>query len=279
MKSSNPVFARSAEFNGRGGAVASDPSQWQVDLSGNPTHTERGTGTGRMTMDSVVEKTGITLLVLAVAAGITWVMIGDLGNDATASDAYGRAFQFAIGGALIGLVLAMVNSFKKVISPALVLAYAVFEGVFVGAFSKVIAAYVGDASIVFQAIVGTMVAFGGTLAAYKFFNIQVTDKFRKIVMISVFAFVGATLLNMLLSWTGVVDDGGIRGFNTLGLLVSCAAVVLAVFMLILDFDYIEQGVAAGLPERESWRAAFGLTVTLVWLYIEILRILAILRGD
>ncbi len=83
----------------------------------------------------------------------------------------------------------------------------------------------------------------------------------------------------MLSLTGVVDDGGIRGFNTLGLLVSCRCVVLAVFMLIMDFDYIEQGVAAGLPERESWRAAFGLTVTLVWLYIEILRILAILRGD
>jgi len=277
MKSSNPVFARSAEFNGRGGAIANDPSQWQVDLGGSPTHTERGAG--RMTMDTVVEKTGITLLVLVVAAGITWVMVGDLGADTTASDAYGRAFTYAIGGALIGLVLAMVNSFKKVVSPALVLAYAVFEGVFVGAFSKVIAAYVGDASIVFQAVVGTMVAFGGTLAAYKFFNIQVTDKFRKVVMISVFAFFGATVLNMILSWTGVVDDGGIRGFNTLGLLVSCAAVVLAVFMLILDFDYIEQGVAAGLPERESWRAAFGLTVTLVWLYIEILRILAILRGD
>lgn len=278
MKSSNPVFARSAEFNGRGGAIANDPSQWQIDVNGSPTHTERGTG--RMTIDTVVEKTGITLLVLAVTAGITWVLVGDLTPDnPTASDAYGRAFTYAIAGAMIGLVLSLVNSFKKVVSPALVLAYAVFEGVFVGAFSKVIAAYVGDASIVFQAIAGTMVAFGGTLAAYKFFNIQVTNRFRKVVTISVFAFVGATLLNLVLSWTGVVDDGGIRGFNTLGLLVSCAAVVLAVFMLILDFDYVEQGVAAGLPERESWRAAFGLTVTLVWLYIEILRILAILRGD
>jgi len=278
MKSSNPVFARSAEFNGRGGAVASDPSQWQVDLNGSPTHTERGAG--RMTIDTVVEKTGITLGILALAAGITWVLIGDLTTiDPTASDAYGRAFTFAIGGAIIGLVLSLVNSFKKVISPALVIAYAVFEGVFVGAFSKVIAAYVNDTSIVFQAIAATMVAFGGTLAAYKFFNIQVTDKFRKVVTISVFAFVGATLLNLLLSWTGVVDNGGIRGFNTLGLVVSAVAVVLAVFMLIMDFDYVERGVEAGLPERESWRAAFGLTVTLVWLYIEILRILAILRGD
>jgi uncharacterized YccA/Bax inhibitor family protein len=282
MKSSNPVFTRSAEFNGTGStATATNPSQWQIDLNGSPsspTHTERGAG--RMTFDTVVEKTAITLGVLVAAAAVTWVLVGDLTPDnPTASDAYGNAFKFAIGGALIGLVLSLVNSFKKVVSPALVLAYAVFEGVFVGAFSKVIAAYVGDASIVFQAVVGTMVAFGGTLAAYKFFNIQVTDKFRKVITISIFAFVGATVLNLLLSWVGVVNNGGIQGFNTLGLVFSAAAVVLAVFMLILDFDYVEKGVAAGLPERESWRAAFGLTVTLVWLYIEILRILAILRGN
>jgi len=281
MKSSNPVFARSAEFNGRGGATAAnDPSQWQVDLNGSPSPTHTEPGTGRMTLDSVVEKTGITLGVLIAAAAVTWIAIGDLSTyNATESDAYGKAFTFAIVGAIVGLVLSLVNSFKKVISPALVLGYAVFEGVFVGAFSKVIAAYVGDTSIVFQAVVGTMVAFGGTLAAYKFFNIQVTDKFRKVVTISIFAFVGATLLNLVLSLTGVVDNGGIRGFNTLGLIVSAIAVVLAVFMLILDFDYVEKGVEAGLPQRESWRAAFGLTVTLVWLYIEILRILAILRGD
>jgi uncharacterized YccA/Bax inhibitor family protein len=281
MKSSNPVFARSAEFNGRGGAIANDPSQWQVDLSGNPTHTERGTGTGRMTIDSVVEKTGITLGLLALSAAVTWFLIGDL-NDADISKAdaaQGTAYALAMGGALIGFVLAMVNSFKKVISPPLVLAYAVVEGVFIGAFSKVIATYVNDPTIVFQAVLGTVIAFFGTLAAYKFFNIQVTDRFRKVVTIAMFSVVGVLLANFVLSLTGVLDNGGLRGFNTLGLLVSCALVVLAVFMLIMDFDYVEQGVAAGIPERESWRAAFGLTVTLVWLYIEILRILAILRGD
>jgi uncharacterized YccA/Bax inhibitor family protein len=278
MKSSNPVFARSAEFNGKGGtATATNPSQWQIDLNGEgppPTHT--GSGTGRMTLDNVVEKTAITLGVLIAAAAVTWIASGDLGADGSAAN---KAYGLAMAGAIIGLVLSLVNSFKKVISPGLVLAYAVFEGVFVGAFSKIIAAWVGDPSIVFQAVVGTMVAFGGTLAAYKFFNIQVTDKFRRVVTISIFAFVGATVLNLILSWTGVVDNGGIRGFNTLGLIVSAVAVVLAVFMLILDFDMVERGIAGGLPERESWRAAFGLTVTLVWLYIEILRILAILRGN
>ena len=277
MKSSNPVFARSAEFNGRGGAIANDPSQWQVDLNGSPTHTQPGTG--RMTIDSVVEKTAITLGLLTVAAAVTWFAIGDVIDPSTGEAVMGKAATFAMAGALIGFVLAMVNSFKKVVSPALVLAYAVFEGVFIGAFSKVIAAYVGETSIVFQAVLGTVVAFGGTLAAYKFFNIQVTDKFRKIMMISGFAIVGVLLINMVLSLTGVFESGGLRGFNTLGLLVSCALVVYATFCLILDFDYAEKGIQAGLPERESWRVAFGLTVTLVWIYIEILRILAILRGD
>jgi uncharacterized YccA/Bax inhibitor family protein len=279
MKSSNPVFARSAEFNGRGGAVANDPSQWQVDLSGSPTHTERGTG--RMTIDTVVEKTAITLGLLTLSAAVTWFLIGDLNSaDISKADAaQGTAYAFAMGGALIGFVLAMVNSFKKIISPALVLAYALVEGVFIGAFSKVISSYVNDPAIVFQAVLGTVIAFFGTLAAYKFFNIQVTDRFRKVVTIAMFSVVGVLLVNMVLSLTGVFDNGGLRGFDKLGLLVSCALVVLAVFMLIMDFDYVEQGVAAGLPERESLRAAFGLTVTLVWLYIEILRILAILRGD
>jgi uncharacterized YccA/Bax inhibitor family protein len=281
MQSNNPVFARNDGFNGRGGAVATRPSEWKLDLDrpDSPTHTERGAG--RMTLDSVVEKTAISLGLLVVAAAASWFFIGDLAdpNPSAADAAYGLAATLAIGGALLGLVLSLVNSFKKLISPPLVLAFAVVEGVFVGAFSKIVAAYVGEPSIVFQAVLATMVAFGGTLAAYKFFNIQVTDKFRKVVVIAMFSFVGVMLVNFVLSLTGVLESGGLRGFNTLGLVVSAIAVVIAVFMLILDFDFVEQGVAAGLPERESWRAAFGLTVTLVWLYIELLRILAILRGQ
>jgi len=280
MQSRNPVFANSAEFNGRASAAAAaDPSQWQVDLD-TPTHSTPGAG--RMTLENVIEKTAITLGVLVVAAVATWVVIGKMLDEngfVIDQSAVNRAYTFAIGGAIIGLVLSLVNSFKKVVSPPLVLAYAVAEGVFVGAFSKVVATWVGDVSIVAQAVIGTMVAFGGTLAAYKFFNIQVSDKFRKIVTISVFAFAGATIINFILSLTGIINNGGIRGFNGLGLAVSAIAVVLAVFMLIMDFDYVEKGVAAQLPERESWRAAFGLTVTLVWLYIELLRILAILRGN
>ena len=275
MQSSNPVFARSDEFNGKATSpVRNDQSQWQIDLNGGGPP-QSSTGDRRMTLDSVVEKTGLTLGLLTVAAAAAWFMIGDLAVDTNLPKAYG----LALGGALVGFALSMVNSFKKAVSPPLVLIYAVVEGVFVGAFSKIVSGYVGDPTIVFQAVLGTLVAFGGTLFAYKFFNIQVTDKFRKVVTIAMFSFVGLMLINFVLSLTGVLESGGLQGFNKLGLVFSAIAVVIAVFMLILDFDFVERGVAAGLPERESWRAAFGLTVTLIWLYIEILRILAILRGN
>ena len=277
MRSNNPVFARSEEFN-RATTPYSDPSQWTIDLSGDAGSSapQAPARTDRMTVDTVVEKTGITLGLVALAAAVTWFLLGDLSVDA---GAVGRAYAFAMGGAIIGLVLSLVNSFKKVINPAFVLAYALVEGVFVGAFSKIVASFVGQPSIVFQAVMATIIAFAATLGAYKFFNIQVTEKFRKVVTISVFAFVGVILVNFVLSMFGVFEAGGLRGFNTLGLVVSAIAVVLAVLMLILDFDYVEKGVAAGLPQRESWRAAFGLTVTLIWLYIEILRILAIFANN
>ncbi|CAN5307959.1 hypothetical protein BH09ACT10_BH09ACT10_29780 [soil metagenome] len=283
MQSKNPVFARSDEFNGKGvSTTRTDPSSWQIDLNGNgPGSATSVASDRRMTVDSVVEKTAISILTVTLFAAATWFVIGDVGSNTAAGDdgAMAKAFTFAMVGAFVGLGLSLVNSFKKVISPALVLAYAAVEGVFVGAFSKIVSSYVGDPTIVFQAVLGTVIAFGSTLFVYKFFNIQVTDKFRKIVTAAVLGFVAVSLVNLVLSLTGVLDNGGLRGFNTLGLIVSLFAVGLAVFMLILDFDYVEKGVAAGLPERESWRAAFGLTVTLIWLYIELLRILAILKGD
>lgn len=286
MQSNNPVFSRNDDFNGRnannyGARNYSDPSQWQLNLDDRSGEFPSAVTTGpvqntRMTIESVVEKTGITLGLVTIAAAVTWFVIGDL-NAVDNAAALSKAFALATGGAFIGFGLSMVNSFKRVISPALVLAYAVAEGVFVGAFSKFAAAWAGDSTIVFQAVFATIVAFAGTLTAYKFFNIRVTPKFQRVVTIAMFSFVGAMLVNFVLSMTGVLSNGGLRGLTPLGALVSLVAVVLAVFMLVMDFDYVERGVAAGLPERESWRAAFGLTVTLVWLYIELLRLLMILQ--
>jgi uncharacterized YccA/Bax inhibitor family protein len=265
MRSSNPVFSRTEGFNGAA----------PVGFDQHPTHTELGRGTGRMTLDTVIEKTAITAGTVIVMAGVAWMLIGDLASERAISLAY----TLTLVGGLGGFVLSLVNSFKKVVSPPLVLAYAALEGLFVGAFSKMVTAMFspGDPSLIIGAVLGTMAAFAGTLAAYKFFNIQVGDRFRKVVIASMFGFVAVSLLDFVLHFFGA--SFGFNGFGTMGLISSVIGVVIAVFMLILDFDFVERGVAAGLPERESWRAAFGLTVTIIWLYIELLRILAILRGN
>jgi uncharacterized YccA/Bax inhibitor family protein len=224
----------------------------------------------------VVQRTAITLGVLVVSAATTWIMIGEVaGSSQEAIDNLGRAQALLLVGALGGFALAMVNSFKRVVSPGLVLAYAVVQGVAVGAISKVFETFYDG--VVTGAVLGTMAAFAGTLAAYKVLNIQVTDKFRRGVVAAMFGFVGIAMLDLVLGMFG--NDFGFNGFGPMGLLSSVVGVVLGVLMLILDFDYIEKAIAAGAPERESWRAAFGLTVTIVWIYIEMLRILAILRGD
>jgi uncharacterized YccA/Bax inhibitor family protein len=212
MQSNNPVFARSQGFNGRGGTAYADFG------AGVPsTHTQPGSG--RMSIDSVVQKTGITLGVVVLAAAVTWILTGDV----VTKDAFGD--QNGMPGLVIG------------------------------------------------AVIGTMGAVAGTLAAYKFFDIQVSTKFRKWVVAAMFGFVAVTMLDFVLHFFGA--DFGFNGLGTMGLLSSILGLGLGVLMLILDFDFVERGIAAALPERESWRAAFGLTVTLVWIYIELLRILAI----
>jgi uncharacterized YccA/Bax inhibitor family protein len=285
MHSSNPVFARSEGFNGRApqqsqygyptypgaGPTAgyaqpgyTDPSTWQTGTPGGPAVTEE-----RMTIDSVVMRTAITLTILVASAAATWFLLSPPQENP------GATMTAWMVGAFGGLGLALVISFKRVVSPALVMVYAALEGVFVGAASMFFEAMWDG--IVISAVVGTLVAFAATLAAYKFFNITVTPKFRKVVTIAMFGFVGLVLLDFVLRFAGL--DFGFNGFGTMGLIATVVGLVLGVLMLVLDFDYVERGVAAGLPERESWRAAFGLTVTLIWLYIEMLRLLAILRGD
>lgn len=274
MQSSNPVFTRVEGFNGKG---QTGYAGFEEPTYGTPaTHT--GSGTGRMDIDSVVQKTGITLGVVVLAAAATWYLSGDIfGADGQVdSEVTSRLYVLSLVGALGGFALSMVNSFKKVVSPALVIAYAAFQGVAVGAFSKVMEASFGDGLVV-GAVLGTVAAVAGTLTAYKVFDIQVGTKFRKWVIGMMFGFVAVTMLDFGLGFFDA--ELGFNGFGGLGLVMSFIGLAIGVFMLILDFDFVEKGIAAGLPERESWRAAFGLTVTIVWIYIEILRILAILRGD
>jgi uncharacterized YccA/Bax inhibitor family protein len=286
MKSNNPVFARSEEFNrasynaygnqtypgaGTTHEGYGDPSAWGTGTPGQ-------VDTGRMTIDSAVQKTAISIAVVFATAFATWWWIGDIveSGNLVNEEAAGRAGLLGMVGAGAAFLLSLVNSFKRVISPALVLAFAAAEGVALGAISKFFDAQFGD-GIVTNAVLGTFAALAGTLAAYKFFDIKVGAKFRTFVIAGMFGMVGLGLLSLVLSLFGI--QTGLFGFGTLGFIMAVVGLVLGVFMLILDFDFIENGVAAGIPERESWRAAFGITVSLVWIYTNLLRILAIFSQD
>ncbi len=289
MQSNNPVFRNSSEFNGKGASGYGSPSSWGIAQGGGtatqgggtttqdyqqqpPTHVP---GSGRegapMTIDSVVQKSAVTIGIAVVVAVITWVMTPELSEGAA-----GPLFAAATIGSLGAFALSMVNSFKKVISPALVMAFAVLEGLFLGSFSKILDAYAGG-GIVAPAVFGTFAAFAGTLAAYKFFNISVSDKFRRGVIAAMFGMVALSFMEIILGMFGA--SIGIFGFGGMGVLFSVAGLALGIFMLLLDFDFVEKGVAYGLPERESWRAAFALTVSLVWIYTNLLRLLAILQSE
>jgi uncharacterized YccA/Bax inhibitor family protein len=222
---------------------------------------------GRMTLDDVITKTAVTMAILIATAAVAWQIMP-----------VSLYFPAMILSALVGFVVVLLVSFRRVVSPPLVLLYAAIEGVFIGMISKVFESYYPG--IVIQAVVATFFAAGATLAAYKIFNIRVTPKFQKVVFISTASFAGLMLVNFIFSL--VTGSGGLRGgivgpVSLLAVGISLIAIVLAVLNLVLDFDYIEKGVAMGAPAKESWRAAFGLTVTMVWLYIEMLRLLSYLR--
>ena len=225
--------------------------------------------TGRMTYDDVIVKTSVVLAVIVAAAAFNWLT--------------GPSMLLTIGGAIVGLVLGLVNSFKREPSRGLILAYAAAEGLFLGGISAIFSAqYEG---IVLQAVLGTLSTFVAALLLFRSGKIRVTPKLTRIVLIALVGYLIFSLLNVVLMATGAsTDPWGLRGAEIfgipLGVLLGVFAVGLAAVCLIMDFDAIKRGVEAGVPGRFAWSAAFGLAVTLVWLYIEFLRLLAILRsGD
>ena len=282
MQSNNPVFRRSEAFSGsaHGQQTAypgygSDPSQWGVGAPGESTYlTPTPAPTAPMTIDSVVQKTGITLGVVVLTALATWVMLPEV-TESTADTALPVVGAAATIGSLGAFALSMVNSFKRVVSPALVLLFAAFEGVAMGAISMLFNVMYPGA--VQGAVIGTFAAFAGTLAAYKVLDIKVGDKFRKFVIAAVFGMIGLSLMELVLGLFGA--QIGLFGVSGLGMVTAVAGLVLGVFMLIMDFDFVEQGIRYGAPERESWTAAFAMTVSLVWIYTNLLRIMAYFQQD
>ncbi len=281
MQSRNPILNNSDTFNGRGAASYGTPAYpaggqgyqgyGQPATQGrdtqDPSTWNYPTGQAleeRMTIDSVVMRSAMTLGLVILTGALTWVFLPE--------DLVSIAW---IGGALAGAGLGLALSFMRVCSPPLVLLYAVAQGFFLGAASEAFEQWYPG--IVAQAVTGTICAFIATLAAYKFFNIQVSTTFRKWVTIVGMGFFVLVFGDFLLSLFHA--ELGFNEFGALGLIMSVVGLGLGVLFLILDFDMVERGVAMGAPERESWRAAFALTATLVFIYVELLRILAILRGD
>ena len=251
MESSNPVLKR-------GYQVATTPGELD-NLYNSPAASS--SRTGRMTIDDVVARTGLLFAVLVTTGAVAWT--GNLD---------GLMFPAVIGA----FIFAMVLSFSKRVKPWAAIAYAALEGIALGGISHVYEAkYPG---IVSQALIGTIGAFVGVLFAYKSKRLRVTEKFNRMMAIGLIGYMVIGFASMIGSMFGLNQGFGFyKPGSSLALLLCVAGVGLATFFLVVDFDQIEKMVAAGAPHEEAWRAGFGLMVTVVWLYMELLRLLSILR--
>lgn len=225
-----------------------------------PSYSEPIPAGERLTMNDVMVKTGINLGLVAVGAAVAW-----------------NAPVLMLLGLVGGLVLGLVNSFKKKVSPILVMTYALMEGLLLGGLSAVVdMRYPG---VAIQAVLATLVVAGTTLALFANGKLRATPKLNKIFMIGAIGYMAYGFISILGAgiFGSSLNSFSIGGIP-LGLVVGLFAVALATYSLLLDFTTTSEAVEAGLPERESWRLAFGLTASLVWLYVEILRVLMYLAS-
>lgn len=277
MKSSNPVLSRlgqAAERERTAGYGTYGPTGGQQGYGqpgyGQPYPTAAGypaapPAVQPMTMDDVVIKTVILLGLTGASAVVAWNVIPD-----------GMLGAAWIGAAVVGLVLGLIINFSRVANPALVITYAVVEGVFVGMASKFYSAFAGYQGIVLQAVIATFGVFFLMAFLYKSRVIRATPKFTRGLIAVMGGLFVMMLINFVLSLFGVTT--GLRSNGIVGIIFSLVCIVVAALSFILDFDQIEQGVRMGLPQRYSWTAAFGILVGLIWLYLEILRLLSYLQG-
>jgi len=292
---SNPVFNNSAVFgepkNRRGGAATqagpaygTPPPQGQGPAYGTPPQgaqwgaygaqaadaatlnqmydapSATTADTKRLTYDDVIMKTGGLLALLVVVGAATWVVAPGIWPI----------------GAVVGLVLGLVNAFKRNPSPLLITLYTVAQGVFLGGISAFYESFYDG--VVPSAVVATVATFAAALFLFKSGKVRVTPKFTRWLLIAMVGYLAFSLVNVGLILFGVLDGWGLRG-GTLGIVISLVAVGLAAASLIVDFDSIKRGVEGGVPAKFAWSAAFGLLVTLIWLYLEFLRLFAILQSS
>lgn len=271
MASSNPAFNNSPAFSPRASKAAElyQPqtqdltAQQLTELYSRPSATP--TDTDRMTYEDTIVKTVVSFAFLLAGAGVGWFVPALL-----------------LPAAIVGFVLALVNIFKKKPSPALVLSYAAVQGVFIGAITMFFETIWPGIAV--QAVLGTLVVVGVTLALFASGKIRASAKATKIFLIAMVGYVVFSLINFGLMAFGVTDQAfGLRSVEIfgipLGAILGVLVIIMAAYSLVLDFDSIQTGVQRGAPRIYGWQGAFGIMVTVIWLYLEILRLLAILRGN
>lgn len=256
----NPVLQRYG-----GPAPADRVSAGAADTAHEPVVVPEGE---RLRLDDVVVKSAILLATLVAGALLGWALVPVLG-------------MWLWIAALIGMVLGFVNVLRSRVSPALMLVYGIVQGVFLGGISRTFQSAFGGEGVglVANAVIGTVAAFVVVLVLYRLNVLRATNTFVKVITIAGFAYLGLALVSLVSGLFGVGGGWGFYGVGPFGILLAAAGVALASLFLVLDFNQIETGIRAGLPERESWRLAFGLTLTLVWLYIEMLRLFSLLSSN
>ena len=289
---SNPAFNRIekdakdgyAGFGGSGASAVQQSAASQAATAGmtaqqlQDLYNQPSAGpvdTRRVTMDDVIMKTLGLFAIVLVFGATGWFV---------AANSQTGGFALWMGGMIGTLVLGLVIAFKKTLSVPLILLYAVVEGLFLGAVSQFFSLWFDDPNtntpafqgIVAQAVIATLATFTGMFLAYRFGLIKVTARFRKVMTMMIIGYALFAIVNFVFAMV-TNTQFGIGGSGGLGIAISLFAVGLASFTLALDFDAIDRAIASGAPEKYSWLLAHGLIVTLVWLYIEFLRLFARLR--
>lgn len=267
MATNNPAFKNPAFAQPNALAVQAASASELQDMYNRPAAGIQQAD--RMTVEDTVMKSAVAFGVLVVGALAGWF----LGATMPA---------LVFGAAILGFILAMVNIFKKEPSAPLILAYAAAQGVFVGGIS-----YIFEQSapgIVVQAVLATLTVVGVTLALFASGKIRASKKATKIFLIAMVGYLVFSLINIGLQMFGVVQEPfGLSSANIpgtgipIGLALGVLCIILGAYSLVLDFDFIQRGVQNKAPRKYGWSGAFGIMVTVIWLYLEILRMLAIVR--
>jgi uncharacterized YccA/Bax inhibitor family protein len=269
----NPAYSQNPYFSGKGQTAQSTISAEQLQAMYNqPSYSPPPgvTTPGRMTVDDAVMKSLFCFATVLIGAVVGWLTIDS-------------APWLWITAGIVGFVLAMVNIFKREPVPGLILGYSAAQGVFLGGISAYFeATYPG---IVLQAVLATLAVVAVTLLLFASGKVRASKRATKVWLIMMLGYLLFSVINLFIMLFGGAEGNpwGLRGSveifgMPLGFCLGLFAVLLGAYSLVMDFDYIQRGVATGAPAKYSWTGAFGIMVTIIWLYTEILRMLAISRN-